>query len=239
MIIYPQNWQAVGRPIILSEIEQILKQILFEIKCKNLALSGGVDSTTMLALMCKVFARKEIKCFNLALNSEHPDYIYSQRAAEYFGVNLVHWIPNKKLKKKAGDFEGDENVREFFYWVAKNKESRIITCDGIDEFMAGYYDHMKNPNEDTYYSYMRRLQKEQLEPLDKNSGNVKVLLPYIDARVIFLLAQIPLSKKVDFLERKKFFNRLARRVNVPEEIINRHKYGFIDAMRIKESKYEN
>lgn len=236
MIIYPSYWPEIGCAISIEQIEDSILAVLYRLKCRNLALSGGVDSTTMLALMLKVFRKEDIHCFNIALNASHPDYIYSQMAADHFKVDLLHWVPNRPLKKEECDFEGDENVREFFRCLSRKGIDRIICCDGVDEFMGGYYDHMKNPTEEVYYDYMRRLQKEQLEPLHKNSGNVKVLLPYIDRDVILLFSQIPYSEKFDNFERKKIMNCLARNNGVPEEIITRHKYGFIDAMKIKESK---
>lgn len=234
MIFYPDYWKKIGIKINYQEIIEAIKKVLLKINCYNLALSGGVDSTIMLSLMIDVYGKENINCFNITCSSNHPDYKYSEFVARKFNVNLIHWIPIRKLKKEQNDFEGDQNVREFFRWLVEKQINSIITCDGIDEFMGGYYDHMKNPIEETYYNYIRRLQKEQLEPLDKNSVGVKVFLPYIDKSIIFLLSQIPYSEKFDQNERKKVMNEIAKLREIPEEIITRHKYGFIDAMKIKE-----
>jgi len=239
MIIGPKNWHRVGNLIDLSEIEFVIINILKKIKCKNLALSGGIDSTLMLSLMIKAFAATEIKCFNIALSEDHPDYIFSEIAARFFKVGLEHFVPYGKLLKKKSDFSGDEIVREFYNCLKRRRVESVIACDGIDEFNAGYYDHMKSPTEETYYDFIRRFQTEQLIPLNKNSGKIKIHLPYIFDEVLFCWMQIPLFEKIDKLNRKKVVYKLAERNDVPEEIINRRKYGFCDAMIIKDNLYES
>ena len=232
MIVTPLKWQDVGRPISLKKIEGALCEILKEIDCKNLALSGGVDSSLLLALMVKVFGNQYIQCFNIAQKSEHPDYIYSEMAARHFKVGIQHFILSD-LELKQNDYSGDEIVRGFYGWFRDLGKISIVAGDGIDEYNCGYYDHLHNPTEETYYSYIRKLQKEQLVPLDMNSIGVNVHLPYIFDEIIFFWSQIPLSEKVDELNRKKIVCQLAERNNIPEEIIYRRKYGFCDAMRIK------
>jgi asparagine synthetase B (glutamine-hydrolysing) len=80
---------------------------------------------------------------------------------------------------------------------------------------------------------MKRLQEEQLIPLNKNSGQVKVYLPYLDNRLVLLFSQIPISEKVDSKHRKKIMIQMAKG-KIPNEIINRRKYGFCDVLKIKE-----
>ena len=77
------------------------------------------------------------------------------------------------------------------------------------------------------------MQQRHLKPLDKNSGRVKVYLPYLSDAVTRLFWQIPLADKVDKVHRKRIMLLLAKG-KLPEEIINRRKYGF----GTKEVKYE-
>ncbi|GAJ13613.1 unnamed protein product, partial [marine sediment metagenome] len=107
----------------------------------------------------------------------------------------------------------------------------------IDEFTCGYYMHQQNPDEKTYYRYIRQLRDEHLKPLDDNSGNVRVLLPFLDNKLLGLLAQIPIAEKVDRRRRKEIMVRMAEN-KVPDVVIDRWKYGFCDALRIKEVKNE-
>lgn len=236
MIIYPKDWARIGQPIELKEIEDTILQILSEINCPYLSFSGGLDSSLMLYFMLKSY--RQVETFTIGISELHPDIKYSKlivnKLSTFGDIKHKIYIPNQEeieIEKQSTDFEGDEAVRLFYKFVGKYT-NEIISCDGIDEYMCGYYDHQKNPTEETYYNYIRRLQKEQLIPLDKNSGKVKVYLPYLDNRLYLLLSQIPISEKVDSGYRKKIMVQMAKG-KIPDEIINRRKYGFCDVFRIK------
>jgi len=232
MIVEPKNWESIGQAITLKQIEETLLQVIADLKCKNLSLSGGIDSSLMLYYMTRVFNVDEIKCYTMACGLEHPDRIYANEVAVHFGVNRTTYIPDNNLIQLEDDLPGDEIVRAFYTYLSSHGITEIIACDGIDEFMGGYYAHMKKPTEETYYKYLKGLQREQLEPLNKNSGKVEVFLPYISQSVIYLLSQIPLKRKFDETHRKKIMFYLAKG-KLPTGILTRRKYGFCDAMRFK------
>lgn len=234
MIAYPINWKFIGQPIILEEIRQALAEVICNIdgRCKNLSLSGGIDSSLMLYFMTRIINPDDIKCYTIALNTEHPDYIFANMVAKYFGVKCFTSIPHNTPIQLEDDFPGDEIVRAFYENLSNLGVTDIISCDGIDEFTAGYYAHMEDPTEEIYYKYLEKLRDEQLNPLNKNSGDVRVYLPYMASSIIRLLSQIPLKRKCDKTHRKKIMFELAKG-NLPKEILTRRKYGFCDAMRIK------
>ncbi len=225
MISYPKKWKEVGKKIEVKQIEDMVLTILSEINCNCLSLSGGLDSSLLLYFMTKIFGTN-IKCFTIANSKDHPDYIFSNLVACHFKVKHEIYVPNFDLKS------GEDIVRTFYDDLDKREIKRIIAGDGVDEFNCGYYDHLHDPSEKMYYNYIRRLRKEQLEPLNKTSGNVEVFLPYIDERLILLFSQIPIFEKVDDLNRKKILIELAKG-KLPDKIIYRRKYGFCDAMKIK------
>jgi hypothetical protein len=74
-----------------------------------------------------------------------------------------------------------------------------------------------------------RLLPDHLEPLNNNSGNIKVFLPYLDEIMLDLYRIIPLSSKVSAKDRKLIIRDMAIKLGVPNEIINRNKYGMCDA----------
>ena len=235
MIVNPTNWRMVGVPITISAIEQTIIEVLQELQVTNIALSGGIDSSLILYYLTLIHPISSIRTFTIALNENHPDYVHAKEVSEYFGVSWTIHIPNKTLIRSDSDFPGDEIVREFFDFLQLNYVRSIICCDGIDEFMCGYYDHCNDATENTYYDYIRRLQEEHLIPLDKNSGNVNVVLPYIDKRLLALYTQIPLREKCDEKTRKKIMLKLADG-KLPKNVLERRKYGFCDAMRIRDSQ---
>lgn len=233
MIIKPDNWKLVGLPVTLEDIEHTLLEAILSMDCTNLSLSGGIDSSLMLYYMTRFINRDHIKCYTIANSIEHPDYIYANMVAEYFGVECFTYIPDRSPVRLEDDLPGDEIVRAFYEYLLNMEVTDIIACDGIDEFTGGYYAHMQDPTEKTYYKYLENLRDDQLIPLDKNSGKVKVFLPYISHSVVNRLSQIPLSRKCDKTHRKIIMFELAKG-NLPEEVLTRRKYGFCDAMIIKE-----
>lgn len=231
MIVYPLDWNEVGRPVQVKDIELGIMKVLSEIGCNCLSFSGGLDSSLMLYFMLK--KHMHVRTFTIGLSEDHPDIKYAQLVVDSFS-NVAHnyYIPTREeieAEEQPGDLEGDAAVRLFYKFVKKHT-TKIIACDGIDEFMAGYYAHQETLSETTYFNFIRRLQGVQLAPLNRNSGEVDVYLPYLDGRLISLYSQIPLSEKVDAHIRKKFMVRMAKG-KLPDRVITRRKYGFCDALK--------
>lgn len=231
MIVYPKHWGEVGQPVSLERMEGTIIEILEDCNCRCLSFSGGLDSSMMLYFMATIFAR--VTAFTIAFPETHPDIKYSRLVAKMFG-NVTHevYVPNvsevaDEVEKKPGP---DVGVKLLYRFLARKGIPGIIACDGIDEFMAGYYDHQQHPDEATYYKHIRRLRDEHLKPLDDNSKGVKVYLPYLDNRLLCLLAQIPIADKVDSENRKKVMVRMAEH-RLPREVIERRKIGFCDALQ--------
>lgn len=234
MILFPGNWREVGQPIALKKIESTILEILAEINCNSLALSGGVDSSLLLYYLLRV--KNPVNVFTIGRSHDHPDVVYSELAVNHLSKDgdITHrtLIPQPEMNRG-----GSEAVKRFYGWVSKYTDG-IIAGDGIDEFTCGYYPHQKNPVESEYYYHLNRLLPDHLIPLDKNSGNVNVFLPYLDQRLITLFSQIPICDKVDTKQRKKIIVALAKD-KLPQIILDRWKYGFCDALNIKEKRYEN
>ena len=235
MIVYPINWMEVGRSITIKDIEFSIEEILSQLSCNCLALSGGLDSSLMLYFMLQRF--KKVEAFTIGVSEYHPDVKYSTLVVSDLGRTKHRiYIPTQKEideeENQSKDLKGDKATRLFYKFVSKYTDE-IISCDGIDEYMAGYYDHQENPNEETYYKYIRQLREKHLEPLNRNSDQVKIYLPYLDSKLLCLLSQIPIAKKVTFEQRKTLIIAMAEN-KIPSEIINRRKYGFCDALRIRD-----
>ncbi|KKM93518.1 hypothetical protein LCGC14_1207610 [marine sediment metagenome] len=232
MIVYPKNWNEIGQEIPTKNIEKAIISSLEDIDVNNITLSGGVDSSLLLHYMSDMF--DEVNAYTIGSSMDHPDVVYAQQAASQFdNVNhKIYIVEEEEIKKeeKPSDLKGDAAVRLLYKHIKKDGVDNIVAGDGIDEFTAGYYAHQKEPdNYKLYYDFIRKLQSEQLEPLNKNTSGVNVHLPYLDSRIILLLAQIPLEKKVDKNNRKKIIYSLAKG-KVPKGIIERRKYGFCDAL---------
>lgn len=224
MIKYPKEWRKTGRIITPNEIANQLESIISKIGVRNLSLSGGIDSTLLLYFMKKTLG-SPIHCYTVALDEYHPDYLYAKMAATFFGVELRPCFLRC-------DKQPDEIVKTFYDYLTYMGVKEIIAGDGIDEFACGYYSHQKDGSEENYIRWIRALYNDHLLPFDDNSLSVAVHLPYLAPEVITLLSLIPLYEKTDCEHRKTIIVNMARG-HIPEDIIQRWKYGFCDATKIK------
>lgn len=235
MIVFPKNWNAVGRRIGIKEIDNVLNKVIWGIDCNALSFSGGLDSSLLLWHMCMVrlpiavdYSPAPIRVFTATRSWTHPDFIFANKVVEYFRKKYRHIDFHSHTLHIGKESEGN-GIKLFYEYIAERTDS-IIAGDGIDEFMCGYYDYQTSlDREGVYYDRLRRLQKDHLIPLNENSGKVKVYLPYIDESLISLYSQIPLKNKVDDNTRKKVMVAMAKG-KVPDEILTRRKYGFCDVV---------
>jgi asparagine synthetase B (glutamine-hydrolysing) len=233
MIVYPERWKLNYDAFAKSlgsekfnkiEFINILEKILSKFDVKHLAYSGGIDSTLMLVMMKKVYG--QINTYTISSRENHPDIHFSRLGVEKYGTNHLEFIvaPNHS---EIDVFPGDNAVRQLFENVS-NYTNKIICCDGIDEFMCGYYDHMKL-DFNIYEYYLSRLLPDHLIPLNQISQHVNVFLPYLDKKIVDKLSNVYYYYKVDKENRKKLMSSTAEYLGIPKEIIYRNKYGFCDA----------
>jgi asparagine synthetase B (glutamine-hydrolysing) len=232
MIVYPDNWKKdysgysdydidIG-PI----VELVLKDAIRYINVNHLAYSGGIDSTVMLALLRQIYSK--VHTYTISSRKDHPDAAFARLGSEKYETDHHEFIV-EPTKVETDKFMGDNAVRQFFENVSEHTD-KIITCDGVDEFMCGYYDHMDGTQE-TYERYLRQLTPNHLIPLNDASKDIRVYVPYLDRGMMYIYRNIPLDAKVDGTTRKKIMVKIAEYLEVPREIIERNKYGFCDAFR--------
>ncbi len=237
MIVYPVDWDKDYSLYDASEcvydfnpeeFSEILGNVLGDNKITNLAYSGGVDSTIMLCLMSKIFS--EIFTYTVSFDCNHPDIQFARQGSKLYQSEHTEFIVNP-THKDSDKFDGDNAVRQIFECLKGSVDS-IVCCDGIDELMCGYFKHQDTPKE-SYYYFLSRLLPDHLIPLNFNSGDIKVYLPFLDYRIINICRNIPLKDKVDRVNRKKTIKKVADFLQIPECFYERRKYGFCDAFKIK------
>ena len=184
--------------------------------------------------MYEIFGRK-VSCYTIALSEEHPDYSFAKQVVDQLKIEWHFFVVDQDaLYGEENDCSGDAIVRQFYQQLNLLRVNQILACDGIDEYMGGYYDHLHKPTLETYYLYLGELMNKHLVPLHENSRDIRVFLPYLDPRLVTIYNNYEMCKRFDNDGRKKVIVNLARNMRVPEEIINRRKYGFCDAAKIKE-----
>lgn len=115
----------------------------------SLLLSGGIDSSLVLALIRKTCPDVPISTFTLAKSKEYPDIIFAREMADLFGTEHHEIIlSNEEYRNFEKDFnkinlyglKGDINVY-ILCSIAKNYNDIIVTGDGGDECFGGYWLH--------------------------------------------------------------------------------------------------
>ncbi len=242
MIVYPNNWERNYEELssfyfdpreIINELYFILKKI----KVLHLSYSGGLDSTIILHILSTVcreslFMDEGIHTYTIASREDHPDVQFARKGSKIYNTTHHEFIV-EPTEKESDKFEGDNAVRQLFELIPEFTD-KIICCDGVDEFMCGYYNHqisvqMQNDPVCMYEHYLSKLTPDNLIPLNKSSGDIKVYLPYLNNPLIDIYRKIPLTAKVDSKYRKKPIITIAKWLSIPDEFVDRRKYGFCDA----------
>lgn len=236
MIVYPKEWKKdyeklSGFYFDPREIIDALYCVLRRIGIMHIAYSGGIDSTIILHILSTVcreslFMEDGIHTYTIASREDNLDVQFARKGSKLYNT-IHHEFIVEPTQKESDKFEGDNAVRQLFELIPKFTD-KIICCDGVDEFMCGYYTH-QDEKMSTYEYYLSKLVSNHLIPLNRGSKNVKVYLPYLDERLVDIYRKIPLTAKVDTKNRKKLITEIGKWLNIPDEFINRNKYGFVDA----------
>jgi len=112
-------------------------------------LSGGIDSSLIVALASTIMDKKNVKAFNLGF--DHPDFDESEEAsfvANTLGINLekhkltpsslIKLIPNMHQKFDEPFFDSSCFPLMALSEFAKRKVDVVLTGDGGDELFGGY-----------------------------------------------------------------------------------------------------
>jgi len=135
----------------IRDLEKIIIQNIQEIPETSLSflLSGGIDSSLVLALIRKVYPKVSISTFTLAKSKDYTDMVFARKIANLFKTNhneiIISDEEYRKFlteynKVKQYDFKGDINVY-ILCSFAREFSNIIVTGDGGDECFGGYWLH--------------------------------------------------------------------------------------------------
>jgi len=222
-------------------------------------LSGGLDSTLALAFLRKNFPNNEIITFAMGGSEDHPDVKYARLAAEKFESQQCEIIPtpeeiNMALMEYHEKFPekdlnavikaGDLDVYPLYKKIAENPDrpKTVIVHDGIDELMGGYWQHRKSPEKEeqkkVFNEFWQKLIPKHLIPLTGTASgfNINLIFPYLNKEIINTISEIPIGDRISQSENigKIPLREIAKKMEVPEEIINRPKKGQVGMLIVNE-----
>jgi len=221
---------------LIDRLEKIVSDT-FAISTENfgLLLSGGIDSS-ILALLVKSW---DIPCFVVGKSMDSPDILAAMKLAKEKNINLYIYIPSsekiQEIKSRLiTNLPGDENVL-----IALEFSSKFISCllatEGIDELMGGYWWHTKRtenyPTIESAFEYSwNHLESDHLTPMFEaaKQTNMSIYWIYLQPYISDYIATLPFEKRIEN-GNKSIWKEVAKKIGVPQWVIDRPKKGFITA----------
>ena len=220
-----------------DQCRRVLQNSIAECESNWIALSGGLDSRILANLI------KDQKPQAITIITKDflgTDLTYSQIIAKHTGISLslIHVEMNEvldsinetiKILGNFNDIEIRNSVVPYIYLNSLKKKgvNSVITGDGADEVFAGYNFLLKKSEEelDEELKRIKRIMHFPSKDIAK-SLNMKVETPFLNDDVIKFSDTIPISKKINFKEEKKFGKWILREAfekELPKNIVWREK----------------
>jgi len=221
----------------MDQCTEVLQNAVRECESQWIALSGGLDSSILAHL------RKDLKPQAITIITKDflgTDLTFAQIIAKHTGLPLslmqvtmeeVLDSINETIKilDNFNDIEIRNSIVPHLYLNSLKKKGvdSVITGDGADEIFAGYNFLLKKSN-DEIDQELERIKKIMHFPSRNiaESLNMKVETPFLDEDVIKFSNSIPISRKINVKEDKKYGKWILRKTfekDLPKNIIWREK----------------
>lgn len=196
-----------------------------------LALSGGLDSSVLATVLAQNGV--DFTPVTIAGMDDHPDVVHAKILTQHMGLTDKHIV-----RIVSRTTETDMYDILFRTMHALNFHN-VICGDCIDEMLGGYWPHQSAKSflngqfsrKAIFKRFWQELRPKHLNPLNQyaTQHGVSVALPYLAAKE--KLVTIPMTQRVNSRARKIIMRRLAVRLGIPAEIIQRPKYGLVNILQ--------
>ena len=221
----------------MDQCRTVLQNSVAECKSNWIALSGGLDSS-ILAYLLKNQKPKAIVI--ITKDFLGTDLTYAQIIAKHtqlplslLQVSLEEVLDSInetiKILRNFNDIEIRNSIVPYMYLSSLKKKGvdSVITGDGADEVFAGYNFLLKK-SEGELGEELKRIRRIMHFPSRDiaKSLDMKVETPFLNEDVIKFSDTIPISKKINFKDEKKFGKWILRETfekELPKNIVWREK----------------
>jgi len=229
--------------------EAVVKRLMSERKVGAL-LSGGLDSSSVVAIMCRHMPAKDLNTYSIGLKGS-TDLVWARKVADYLGTNHheVCLTEEEFLEAICGTIKQIESydttsVRASVpnYLVSKyisaNTDDCVIYCgDMSDEILGSYRGFMKAPTEEDFKRENERMVRDvcyfDLLRSDKSisGAGLEARVPCADKKFLQYVMGIPPRYKMFSDARiEKYIFRKAFSGLLPDDILWRRKEAFSDGV---------
>ena len=221
----------------MDQCRTVLQNSVAECKSNWIALSGGLDSS-ILAYLLKNQKPKAIVI--ITKDFLGTDLTYAQIIAKHTQLSLLLLQVSLeevldsinetiKILRNFNDIEIRNSIVPYMYLSSLKKKGvdSVITGDGADEVFAGYNFLLKK-SEGELGEELKRIRRIMHFPSRDiaKSLDMKVETPFLNEDVIKFSDTIPISKKINFKDEKKFGKWILRETfekELPKNIVWREK----------------
>jgi asparagine synthase (glutamine-hydrolysing) len=229
--------------------EAVVKRLMSDRKVGAL-LSGGLDSSAVVAVMCRHMPAKDLNTYSIGLEGS-TDLVWARRVADYLGTNHHEVCLTEKQFLNAIDdtiyqIESYDttsvraSVPNYLVskYISNNSDDCVIYCgDMSDEIFGSYRGFMKAQSEEDFCAENVRMVRDvcyfDLLRSDKSisGAGLEARVPFADKKFLQYVMSIPARYKIFNDERiEKYIFRKAFQGLLPDDILWRRKEAFSDGV---------
>ena len=229
--------------------EAVVKRLMSDRKVGAL-LSGGLDSSSVVAIMCRHMPAKDLNTYSIGLKGS-TDLLWARKVADYLGTNhhevcLTEEEFLEAIRDTIKQIESYDttsvraSVPNYLVskYIATNTDDCVIYCgDMSDEIFGSYRGFMKAPSEEHFKRENERMVRDvcyfDLLRSDKSisGAGLEARVPFADKKFLQYVMSIPPQYKMFSDARiEKYIFRKAFSGLLPDDILWRRKEAFSDGV---------
>ena len=229
--------------------EAVVKRLMSDRKVGAL-LSGGLDSSSVVAIMCRHMPAKDLNTYSIGLKGS-TDLVWARKVADYLGTNHHEVCLTEEeflgaIQETIQQIESYDttsvraSVPNYLVskYIAANTEDCVIYCgDMSDEIFGSYRGFMKAQTEEEFKRENERMVRDvcyfDLLRSEKSisGAGLEARVPFADKKFLQYVMGIPPRYKMFSDERiEKYIFRKAFDGLLPDDILWRRKEAFSDGV---------
>jgi asparagine synthase (glutamine-hydrolysing) len=229
--------------------EAVVKRLMSERKVGAL-LSGGLDSSAVVAVMCRHMPAKDLNTYSIGLQGS-TDLMWARKVADYLGTNhhevcltekqFLNAIEDTIYQIESYDTTSVRaSVPNYLVskYISANTDDCVIYCgDMSDEIFGSYRGFMKANSDEDFFAENVRMVRDvcyfDLLRSDKSisGAGLEARVPFADKKFLQYVMSIPARYKTFNDERiEKYIFRKAFSGLLPDDILWRRKEAFSDGV---------